>query len=165
MKKNLFFLMLMGAMASCGNAPQNNENSEVVAFDSSAVTISDEVPGVSARPLSFEAVDGKWMLKSVKDVNVESGDTSAYIIFNLAEQTIHATAGCNSINGTINRNGRSVNSLSFDNMMMTRMMCPDRDALEQALNDALNNTRAFELVKGELTLRNENDEVLLKATK
>lgn len=162
MKKTLFSLMLVGAMASCGNAPQNNENNEVNAMDTtSAVSVSDEVPGVSARPVSFESLDGKWMIKSAKDQSVADGDTSAYVILNVAEKTISATAGCNSISGAIDRKGRSANSLAFDNMAMTRMMCPDRDALEQALNDALNNTRAFEMIGGELTFRNENDEVLL----
>ena len=34
--------MLLGAMASCGNAPKNNENNEAIDLDSSAVTVSDE---------------------------------------------------------------------------------------------------------------------------
>lgn len=164
MKKNLFFLMLMGAMASCGNAPQNNENNEVVATDS-AVAVSDETPGVDARPVPFEALDGKWMIKCVKNEVVAEDDTSAYVILNVKENTINATAGCNSIFGAINRNGRAANSLAFDNMGATKMMCPDKDTLEMALIDALNNTRSFLLLNGELTFSDENAEVVLKATK
>lgn len=164
MKKNLFFLMLMGAMASCGNAPQNNENNEVVATDS-AVTVSDETPGVDARPVPFEALDGKWMIKSVKDLAVAEGDTSAYVLIDVNENRMNATVGCNSIFGQINRNGRAANSLAFDNTGATKMMCPDKDSLEMALIDAINNTRSFLLLNGELTFSDENAEVVLKATK
>jgi heat shock protein HslJ len=165
MKKNLFFLMLLGAMASCGNAPKNNENNEAIDLDSSAVTVSDETAGVDARPVPFEALDGKWMIKSAKSVAVAEGDTSAYVILNVAEKTINATVGCNSIFGAINRNGRAANSLAFENMGATKMMCPDKDSLEMALIDALNNTRSFTLSNGELTFSNEKDEVVLKAAK
>ena len=44
-------------------------------------------------------------------------------------------------------------------------MCPDKDSLEMALIDALNNTRSFTLSNGELTFSNEKDEVVLKAAK
>lgn len=165
MKKNLFFLMLVGAMSSCGNAPQNSENNDMYAFDSTAVTISDEVAGVETRSVPFEAINGKWMIKSAKSEAVAEGDTSAYIIINVAEKTINATAGCNSIFGAINRNGRTDNSLAFENMGATRMMCQDKDAIERALIDALNNTRSFTLSNGELSFCNENNEVVLKAAK
>ncbi len=165
MKKNLFFLTLMVAMASCGNAPQKNDNNEVNAVDSSAVTISDETAGVDARPVPFEALDGKWMIKSVKDQAVAEGDTSAYVLINVAENQMNATVGCNSIFGQINRNGRAANSLAFDNTGATKMMCPDKDTLEQALIDAINSTRSFLLLNGELTFSNEDAEVVLKATK
>lgn len=157
--------MLLGAMASCGNAPKNNENNEAIDLDSSAVMVSDETAGVDARPVPFEALDGKWMIKSAKSEAVAEGDTSAYIIINVAEKTINATAGCNSIFGAINRNGRTDNSLAFENMGATRMMCQDKDAIERALIDALNNTRSFSLSNGELTFSNEKDEVVLKAAK
>lgn len=165
MKKNLFFLMLLGAMASCGNAPKNNENNEAIDLDSSAVMVSDETAGVDARPVPFEALDGKWMIKSANSVAVAEGDTSAYVILSVAEKTINATAGCNSIFGAIDRNGRAANSLKFENMGATRMMCQDYDAIERALIDALNNTRSFTLSNGELTFSNEKDEVVLKAAK
>ena len=165
MKKNLFFLMLLGAMASCGNAPKNNENNEAIDLDSSAVTVSDEVAGVETRSVPFEAINGKWMIKSAKSEAVAEGDTSAYIIINVAEKTINATAGCNSIFGAINRNGRTDNSLAFENMGATRMMCQDKDAIERALIDALNTTRSFSLTNGELSFCNENNEVVLKAAK
>lgn len=165
MKKNLFFLAVMGIMASCGDAPQNNENKDANANNDDKIAVSDEVAGVDARPVPFESLNGKWMIKSVKNLAVAEGDTSAYVLIDVKENRMSATIGCNSIFGQINRNGRAANSLAFDNTGATKMMCPDKDDLENALNDALNNTRSFLLLNGELTFSDEDANVVLKATK
>ena len=165
MKKNLFFFTLLGAMMSCGSTQQTNEGNNANTFDSSVVVVEEGTAAVDERPVSIEEISGKWMVKEANKITVAEGDTSVFVILNIAESQMNASAGCNSIFGEIGKKGRTAAFLAFNNTGCTRMMCQDRDEIERALIEALNNTRSFRLSSGVLNFRNEHGDVVLFATK
>lgn len=66
----------------------------------------------------------------------------------------------NTINGALLQNEKTANSLKFENIATTMMMCPDMETETTVLN-ALNETRSFSIKNGQVYLLGENGNELL----
>jgi putative lipoprotein len=76
------------------------------------------------------------------------------------EGQIGGNGGCNAFGGDYNVSG---GTLSFSNIFSTMMACPDQETpQEQVFLAALEATQAFEIVEGELLLKDAGDAVLAR---
>ena len=87
-------------------------------------------------------------------------EVTPFIGFNTAENRIYGNVGCNTINGALLQNEKTANSLKFENIATTMMMCPDMETETTVLN-ALNETRSFSIKNGQVYLLGENGNELL----
>ena len=71
----------------------------------------------------FHFLDGTWAVTSIdgEKVNVEG----MKIALDVEERRIHGNTGCNIINGELETDMDTANSISFSKIAMTRMACPD----------------------------------------
>ena len=87
---------------------------------------------------NFNFLNGSW---SVAKINDEAQNNSEMkLVFDIAEMKIHGNTGCNVINGTIQTDMTTANSISFQQIASTRRMCPEinnETALLVALEDAM----------------------------
>ena len=75
---------------------------------------------------------------------VGTAEVTPFIGFNLDESRIYGNVGCNTINGALMQEDGKPNSLRFDNVATTMMMCPDMETETIVLN-ALNETKSFSM--------------------
>lgn len=153
MKKTFFFaLMAIVCMTSC-----KSQKSEATVEATDSVAIEE----VAAEEfITFDGLAGTWYVVEVNGENVVMNDTTPSFTFNLDEMMIHAYAGCNQINGQIERTGRAMNSLSFANTLSTKMACED-EKTEMAIGQALGLVRSFVATQSELQLQDENAETVM----
>ena len=81
--------------------------------------------------------------------------------FNSEEKTVSGTTGCNNYTG-----GYSVDVYGIEfaeNMIMTKMACPDADAIETAFIDVMKQATKFKLDGDELMLMDTAGLQILKA--
>lgn len=86
---------------------------------------------------NFQFLNGTWAVREIngEKVNVEG----MKLVIDVDEGKIHGNTGCNVLNGTLELNMESANSISFQSIAKTLRMCPDMDyetrlcvALEEA---------------------------------
>ena len=72
---------------------------------------------------NFEFLNGTWKVTKIGDqpVNVER----MKIVIDVDEAKLHGNAGCNTFNGVMEIDMEHPNSISFNSIAITRMMCPD----------------------------------------
>lgn len=157
MKKTILFAATFLAMvSSCSNnaaTDQTNKNSDTLS--------TDTVQGSAAIP-AFESIMGTWKLAQIKGEAIESADSTYFIA--LQDTVMTAQAGCNFIGGAINRTGRSVDFLAFDNVFATQKMCDNMEK-EQKLVESVNAVRKFSFSGDTLVLSNEDAEPVIKCVK
>lgn len=87
---------------------------------------------------NFQFLNGTW---SVKEISGEKVDVPKMkLVIDVDEGKLHGNTGCNVINGTLDINMKSANSISFQAIAKTMMLCPDENyetrllmALEEAM--------------------------------
>lgn len=86
----------------------------------------------------FHFLDGTWAVKAIDGEPVHIEDMK--IAMDVDENRMHGNTGCNIINGELETDMDSANSISFSKIAMTRMACPDSGwetrmtvALEEAI--------------------------------
>ena len=104
---------------------------------------ADNAPAPASAVAQQDAVEllGDWDILQVNQTPVEQTDDTPYLSFNLGEHTIAGMTGCNRLMGTI-VTGDAANQISFKDVAITRMACPD-DALETQILAALNDVRSY----------------------
>ena len=87
---------------------------------------------------NFQFLNGTWLVKEIsgEEVNVPK----MKIVIDVEEGKLHGNTGCNVINGSLEINMESANSISFQAISKTLMLCPDENyetqllvALEEAM--------------------------------
>ena len=109
---------------------------------------------------NFQFLNGTW---AVKEINGEKINVpSMKLVIDVEEGKVHGNTGCNVFNGTLEINMNSANSISFQSIAKTLMMCPDIQyetllcvALEEAMKAKPLKNNSVEL------LDSENKAVLL----
>lgn len=87
------------------------------------------------RKYDLNFINGAWKVTSIEGVKV-SDTADLQLIIDTPEQKIHGNVGCNTMNGSIVLDPDRQSSMRFENMVTTRMTCPEI-ATEQALLNAL----------------------------
>lgn len=93
-------------------------------------------------------LNGKWMISEAGGETIPSGmEKQPFIEFNIAEKTLHGTAGCNVINGSFNADDANPVAISFPQVISTMMACPDMEVESRVLK-ALNAVQSFGKLAG-----------------
>lgn len=71
----------------------------------------------------FHFLDGTWKVEQIngETVNIDG----MKLALDVDEKRVHGNTGCNIINGDLETDMDTANSISFSGIGMTRMMCPD----------------------------------------
>jgi len=99
----------------------------------------------------------EWTVIKIK--GLEQLSNSPTMIFEKEDSKVAGFAGCNNYFATYNVSG---NALSFGHAGATRKLCPDM-SVEDVFFKSLPNISRFEIVKKELYLYDQNDELLILA--
>lgn len=86
---------------------------------------------------NFDFLNGTWQVVAIEDEPVDNPEMR--LVIDVEGGKIHGNTGCNILNGTMDIDMETANTLSFQDIVTTRMACPD--ATEQtrmivALEDA-----------------------------
>lgn len=112
-------------------------------------------------PASLSDLSGEWAIEFANGKKiVGTAEIAPYIGFDVDESRIYGNVGCNTINGALIQDEGTSNSLHFDNIATTMMMCPDMETETIVLN-ALNETKSFSVKDGKVYLLGENGNELL----
>lgn len=87
---------------------------------------------------NFQFLNGPWVVTRLN--GQETGDTDMKLVFDIDEMKIHGNTGCNILNGSLETNLETANTISFQQIATTRMACPDpskETALLVALEEAM----------------------------
>lgn len=71
----------------------------------------------------FHFLDGTWAVVSIDGENINIDGMK--VALDVDEKKLHGNTGCNIINGELETDMDSANSISFSKIGMTRMACPD----------------------------------------
>ena len=109
----------------------------------------------AAPEVSLSDLSGEWVIELVNGKKiVGTAEVTPFIGFNLDESRIYGNVGCNTINGALMQEDGKPNSLRFDNVATTMMMCPDMETETIVLN-ALNETKSFSMKDDKVYLTDE----------
>ena len=115
----------------------------------------------AAPEVSLSDLSGEWVIELVNGKKiVGTAEVTPFIGFNLDESRIYGNMCCNTINGALTQEDGKPNSLRFDNVATTMMMCPDMETETIVLN-ALNETKSFSMKDNKVYLLGENGNELL----
>lgn len=94
---------------------------------------------------NFEFLNGTWGVKKINAKSINNPEMK--MVIDIDEGKLHGNTGCNIMNGELSIDMEHPNSISFSNIVTTRMACPD-DADETALLVALEEVSAARPVSG-----------------
>lgn len=110
---------------------------------------------------SLADLSGEWVIELAGGKKiVGTAEVAPYIGFNTDESRVYGNVGCNTINGMFVQDENKPNSLWFENLATTMMMCPDMET-ENIILNALNETKSFRMKDGKVYLLGEGGNELL----
>lgn len=87
---------------------------------------------------NFQFLNGTWEVKQINDESINNPEMK--MVIDVDEGKIHGNTGCNIFNGSLEINMNAPNSISFQGISKTMMLCPDMSyetvlmvALEEAI--------------------------------
>lgn len=107
---------------------------------------------------SFESLNGEWRVVTIGEMSVPDS-VNAFLGFNIAEQLIYGSTGCNQLTGTMPVESNS-DAMMFGAMGCTRMICADM-SVEDAMLPALAVVVDFELQGDTLSLMNAEKQCVM----
>ena len=109
---------------------------------------------------NFQFLNGTWAVKEISGEKVDVPKMK--LVIDVEEGKLHGNTGCNVINGTLEINMESANSISFQAISKTLMLCPDEN-YETQLLVALEEAMKAQPLKGDKVelLDSQNKPVLL----
>lgn len=116
-------------------------------------------PVMSLMHQNFQFLNGTWAVKAISGEPIDIEKMK--LVIDIEEGKVHGNTGCNVINGTLETNMDSANSISFQGMTTTLMLCPDANYETQlmvALEEAM---KAKPLKGGKVEFLDSQDKVVL----
>ena len=109
---------------------------------------------------NFQFLNGTWKVKEISGEKIN--DPKMKLVIDVEEGKLHGNTGCNVINGSLEINMESANSISFQAISKTLMLCPDGN-YETQLLVALEEAMKAQPLKGDKVelLDSQNKVVLL----
>lgn len=86
---------------------------------------------------NFDFLNGTWLVTDIDEEPIS--DPGMKLVIDIAEKKIHGNTGCNILNGIIDIDMETANTISFHDIITTRMACPNPEnqtRLIVALEDA-----------------------------
>lgn len=108
---------------------------------------------------NFQFLNGTWSVKEISGENVNVPKMK--LVIDVEEGKIHGNTGCNVMNGTLEINMDSANSISFQAISKTLMLCPDENYETQLLVALEEATKAKQLKGGKAELLDSQGKVVL----
>lgn len=108
---------------------------------------------------NFAFLNGTWRVVSIDEDPVNVPDMK--LVIDVDEGKLHGNTGCNILNGTLDTDMDTPNSISFQQIALTKMACPDpqyQTRLIVALEDA---AQAKPVSKDKVLLLNNQQQVVL----
>lgn len=108
---------------------------------------------------NFQFLNGTWAVKEIsgEPVNVPN----MKLVIDVEEGKIHGNTGCNVLNGSLEINMDSANSISFQAISKTLMLCPDENYETQLLVALEEAMKAKPLKGGKVELLDSQDKPVL----
>lgn len=108
----------------------------------------------------FDFLHGTWKVEEINGEEVTNPDVK--LVFDVASGKLHGNTGCNILNAALDVNPASVNTVSIQNILTTRMACRDQE-LESSLIVALEEAySAKPVTDNEAELLNSSGEPIIK---
>lgn len=121
------FKLGLAATASFKTEQKNDENL-LYLYDEKGHVIMELV-----RPMT-DFLNGSWTVSSIDGKSIDNPNVK--IVIDIPEEKVHGNSGCNIFNGKIFVDPDKDGSIQFQEIAMTRMLCPDMET-ETALMVAL----------------------------
>ena len=86
---------------------------------------------------NFDFLNGSWLVTAIDDEPVN--DPEMKLVIDMEQRKLHGNTGCNILNGAIDMDMESANTIAFHDIITTRMACPNPEnqtRLIVALEDA-----------------------------
>ena len=110
--------------------------------------------------VTYELAGTRWALMQLgtKTVTISDGGREAYIWLNSTDGSVVGHAGCNRLSTTYKQKDAQ---LSFDDVIVTRMFCPDMPT-ETALLEAMAATAGWRITGSQLELLDEQQKPIAR---
>lgn len=72
---------------------------------------------------NFDFLNGTWQVIMIEDDKIDNPEMR--LVIDVDEGKIHGNTGCNILNGTMDIDMETANTLSFQDIVTTKMACPD----------------------------------------
>ncbi|MCH5227904.1 MAG: META domain-containing protein [Muribaculaceae bacterium] len=120
---------------------------------------ADKEPVMELMHQNFQFLNGTWSVKEIsgEPVNVPK----MKLVVDVDEGKLHGNTGCNVINGSLEINMESANSISFQAISKTLMLCPDANYETQLLVALEEAMKAKPLKGGKVELLDSQDKPVL----
>ncbi len=79
-------------------------------------------PVMSLMHQNFDFLNGAWHVSAINGKSVDEPDMN--LVIDVDEGKIHGNTGCNILNGAMDIDMDKANSINFNSIITTRMMCP-----------------------------------------
>lgn len=100
-----------------------------------------------------------WMLVSIDGKEIDKNNRNAHLQFDIGEGIFYGNGGCNNINGIVKH---TETTLTFDKVITTLMACEDQKDEANFLSKLEGFTYDIQLSKNDLTLSNDENEMVFK---
>lgn len=111
----------------------------------------------------FDFLNGAWKVSEINGEKVNIDEMK--LVFDVDEHKVHGNTGCNVLNGDFLTDMNAPNSVSFEDIAVTLMMCPQMEyqtALLVALEEA---EKAKPVNKDLVVFLDSNDKIVLTLTR
>ena len=120
----------------------------------------DHEPVMELMHQNFQFLNGTWIVKEISGEKINVPNMK--LVIDVDEAKLHGNTGCNVLNGSLEINMETANSISFQAISKTLMLCPDEN-YETRLLVALEEAMRAKPLKGDKVelLDSQNKPVLL----
>lgn len=120
---------------------------------------ADRQPVMEMMHQNFQFLNGTWAVKEIDGQAIDIPDMK--LVIDVDEGKVHGNTGCNILNGSLETDMDAANSISFQKIATTRMMCPDQSYETQLLVALEEASKAKPLKEGKVQLINNLNKVVL----
>lgn len=120
---------------------------------------ADHNPVMGLMHQNFQFLNGTWLVKEIDGMAVNVPDMK--MVIDVDEGKVHGNTGCNILNGSLETDMDAANSISFQQIGLTRMACPDPNYETQLVVALEEASRAKPLKEGRVALLNNQGETVL----
>lgn len=120
---------------------------------------ADRQPVLGLMHQNFQFLNGTWLVKEIDHQSINVADMK--MVIDVDEGKVHGNTGCNIFNGTLETDMDAANSISFQQIGLTRMACPEPNYETQLVVALEEASKAKPLKEGRVELLNSQGECVL----